>query len=377
MESSGSGSAEVRSPVSILSGMTFGELEEFVSPEPRFRAKQIFSWIASGATTFDEMANLPLALRKRLSKTCLTRPQTEVTRHDAKDGTLKFTVGFSDGGKIESVLLADSSRGADVRYTACISTQVGCPSGCVFCKTGTMGFIRNLTSAEIVEQFLLLETEAKAKAVAAGSGLEVREHPISNIVVMGMGEPFMNLPQLRRALEIIGDGRGLNFSKRRVTVSTCGIVPGIIDLADNGPGVRLAISLTTGDEDLRRRLMPITRAFSLDELKAAIRRFQDSGGGRVTLEAALLGGVNTREKDALGIAAFVEGLDATVNLIPWNPVKGLEFEGKAIKEPPLSEVEAFERRLKSLGLNVTRRFRRGRGIMGACGQLATATGVEG
>ena len=346
--------------VPVLSGMTQEALAELISPEPRFRAAQIFKWIASGVSSFDEMGNLPLSLRREFSARYLLRPKADATRHRGKDGTAKLAVRFADGDCIEAVLLANASADGAARHTACLSTQVGCPAGCVFCKTGTMGFARNLTSAEIVEQVLLLAAEAKGE----GQG-----SPVSNIVVMGMGEPLLNLDQLRGALAVITDDRGMNFSRRRITVSTCGVVRGIADLADNGPAVRLALSLTTADEGLRRRLMPFTAKHPLGEVKEVLRHFQGKGGGRVTLEAALLGGINTRVKDARDMAAFADGLDATVNLIPWNPVKGLEFEGKPLREPPPAEVEDFARRLKALGLNVTRRFRRGRGVMGACGQL--------
>jgi len=273
-----------------------------------------------------------------------------------------------------------------------------------------MGFLRNLTSAEIVEQFLLLAAEAACRGAisrgqppeepapewpapegpapegpapegqAESAARQTQAHegqakgaaqgrPISNIVVMGMGEPLLNLEQLRKALAVISDSRGLNFSRRRITISTCGIAEGIADLADNGPAARLALSLTTADEGLRRRLMPFTAARPLSEVKEALRRFQARGGGRITLEATLLGGINTRAQDAKAMAKFAEGLDAAVNLIPWNPVKGLEFEGAPLREPPAAEVEAFSRSLAALGLSATRRFRRGRGVMGACGQL--------
>jgi 23S rRNA (adenine2503-C2)-methyltransferase len=235
----------------------------------------------------------------------------------------------------------------------------------VFCKTGT-GFSRNLSSAEIVEQFLQLGRAAGENSVE----ISVPEScPVSNIVVMGMGEPLLNLPQLRRALEVITCKKGIGFSKRRITVSTCGIANGIEDLAANGPNVRLALSLTTADEELRLKLMPITKSQPLNKVKEALLGFQEKGGGRITLEAVLLGGVNTRVEDAKSIATFAKGLDAVINLIPWNPVKGLEFEGKALKPPSTAEVETYMSELEKLGLNVTRRFRRGRGIMGACGQL--------
>jgi 23S rRNA (adenine2503-C2)-methyltransferase len=346
--------------IPILSGMPLEELTEQISPLPRFRAAQIYQWIASGVSSFDEMGNLPLPLRKELAERFILRPQAAVQKHHSGDGTVKLTLRFDDGARIEAVLLTDNSG----RRTACLSTQAGCPAGCVFCKTGS-GFLRDLTSAEIVEQFLRLKALAGETAPTATPA----PLPIANIVVMGMGEPLLNLAELRRALAVITCAKGLNFSRRRITVSTCGITQGITDLADKGPAVRLALSLTTADENLRRRLMPITAQESLAKVKKALRHFQDSGGGRITLEAVLLGGINTRDEDAAGMAQFAKGLDAAVNLIPWNPVKGFAFEGKALREPSATEIESFTRRLKTLGLNVTRRYRRGRGVMGACGQL--------
>jgi len=353
-----------QSLVPTLSGIPLEELTNFLAPLPHYRAAQIFKWIAAGASSFDGMNNLPLQLRKELAGPYALRPHTVVQQQHSNDGTLKLTIQFADGARIESVLLADDSKQPTARYTgryrytACLSTQAGCPAGCVFCKTGA-AFLRNLSSAEMVEQFLLLRDAA--------------QDAIANIVVMGMGEPLLNLTELRRALAVISGKEGLNFSRRRITVSTCGIIEGIRDLADgladNGPAVRLALSLTTADEDLRRRLMPITKSQPLGKVKEALMSFQDQGGGRITLEAVLLGGINTRDEDAAAIAQFARGLDAAVNLIPWNPVKGLEFEGRPLKQPPLAEIESFTRRLKALGLNVTRRYRRGRGIMGACGQL--------
>jgi 23S rRNA (adenine2503-C2)-methyltransferase len=331
-------------------GIPLDELAEQLAPLPRFRAAQIFKWIASGVSSFDDMNNLPLELRKELAERYTLRTHVAVETHRGSDGTVKLTIQLSDGARIESVLLADGNK----RYTACLSTQAGCPAGCVFCKTGAQ-FLRNLNSGEIVEQFLLLR--------------DIADTPIANIVIMGMGEPLLNLAELRRALAVISDKKGMNFSRRRITVSTCGIVQGIADLADNGPGIRLALSLTTADEALRRRLMPITVNQPLGKVKEALRHFQDAGGGRITLEAVLLGGINTRGEDAASIAQFARGLDAAINLIPWNPVKGLSFESKPLQEPAPEEIEAFTRRLDALGLNVTRRYRRGRGVMGACGQL--------
>jgi 23S rRNA (adenine2503-C2)-methyltransferase len=346
-----------------LSGLPLDELTKLLQPLPRFRAAQIFKWIANGASNFEEMSNLPQTLRNELAEKFILRPLVTTERHYGGDGSVKLAMQFPDGVWVEAVLLSDSSG----RRTCCLSTQAGCPVGCVFCKTGT-GFSRDLSSAEIVEQFLLLEKAAsESSGEIPGGGSEARS--VSNIVVMGMGEPLLNLVELRRALDVIICKQGIGFSKRRITISTCGIAQGIVDLAAKGPTVRLALSLTTADEDLRRRLIPITASQPLNKVKEALRVFQDRGGGRVTLEAVLLGGVNTRPEDAQSIANFAEGLDAVVNLIPWNPVKGLEFEGKALRPPSTPEVETFTRNLEKLGLNVTRRFRRGRGVMGACGQL--------
>ncbi|MDR0494434.1 MAG: 23S rRNA (adenine(2503)-C(2))-methyltransferase RlmN [Treponema sp.] len=335
-----------------LCGIPPEELKERLSPLPGFRAAQICKWAASGVSSFSGMNNLPLQLREELAERYLLRPRAAVEKRRSADGTVKLVLQFEDGASIEAVLLTDSSR----RRTACLSTQAGCPAGCVFCKTGT-AFARNLDSAEIIEQFLQLRAIADEGAAL----------PIANIVVMGMGEPLLNLEELRRALAVITCKEGMNFSRRRITVSTCGIVPGIISLAGKGPAVRLALSLTTGDENLRKRLMPISQP--LRQVKEALRYFQDRGGGRVTLEAVLLCGINTRAEDAEGIARFAAGLDAVVNLIPWNPVKGLEFEGCSLREPDAEEVNLFKRRLETLGLKVTCRYRRGRGVSGACGQL--------
>jgi 23S rRNA (adenine2503-C2)-methyltransferase len=335
-----------------LCGLSPRELAALLSPLPRFRAAQIFKWIVRGVSSFEEMSDLPLALRRELGSRFTLRAGTVEGRY-GDDGAVKLRLGLADGAKIEAVLLADKKG----RRTACLSTQVGCPAGCVFCKTGSLGFTRNLSPAEIVEQFLFLRD-----AAADGDA-------ISNIVIMGMGEPLLNLAGLRKALAVITGKDGMCFSKRRVTVSTCGITDGIADIADNGPETRLALSLTTADEALRRRLMPIAGQYPLAGLKKALRYFQRKGGGRVTLEAVLLGGINTRREDAAAIAEFAAGLDAVVNLIPWNPVEGLALEGKALREPAAKEVEAFAVLLQARGLKVTRRFRRGRAVCGACGQL--------
>ncbi|MDR1586514.1 MAG: 23S rRNA (adenine(2503)-C(2))-methyltransferase RlmN [Treponema sp.] len=353
----------------VLSGLPSNELTLLLESLPSYRIRQIKEWIARGVSSFDEMTNLPLSMRRELAGRFLLRTGRIASRYRDPDGTLKLGIELSDGAKIEAVLLADEAG----RKTACLSTQAGCPAGCVFCKTGSLGFLRNLNSAEIVEQFLLLRNLCIQPSPAAPEGnTGASGRGISNIVVMGMGEPLLNITELRRALSVITDKQGPGVSARRITVSTCGIIPGIYDLADNGPAVRLALSLPSADEDLRRRLMPISASCPLGGLKKALAYFRQKGGGRITLEAALLSGINTRRVDAAALADFAKGLDVVINLIPWNPVPGLEFEGRPLSEPSGDELERFRKMIEAEGLKVTRRYRKGRGVMGACGQLGGA-----
>jgi 23S rRNA (adenine2503-C2)-methyltransferase len=345
-----------------LAGLTLKELEKELSFLPRFRSSQIHKWIMCGAVNFDQMTNLPKSVRNEL-KSCF-RVYSSVNENCYNDtGTKKIVLRLEDGEKIESVLLKDGKK----RLTACLSTQAGCPAGCVFCKTGSLGFSRNLNCGEIIEQFLFLKN------------LSVKPHEdkvesfdqtgIDNIVIMGMGEPLLNTVNLRKAVNVFTDPAGMNFSRRRITVSTCGICEGLSDIAKNGPYVRLALSLTTADEPLRQKLMPVTALNPLSKVKESLVLFQKNGGGRITLETPLLGGVNTRSKDAALTAVFAENLDTVVNIIPWNPVAGLEFQGKPLREPDKKETDNYAAMLKKHGLKVTMRLYKGRRVMGACGQL--------
>jgi 23S rRNA (adenine2503-C2)-methyltransferase len=340
----------------ILTALDEDELGELLVPLPSFRARQIFKWIYRDVASFDEMTDLPFSLREDLKQRFTLHGSVVKKTLSDRDGTIKLLVGFPDGACAEAVLLKDG-RG---RFTACLSVQAGCPVGCVFCKTGALGFLRNLEPCEITEQFLHLSREAPS--------------PIGNIVIMGMGEPLLNLGPLRKALGLIAGGKGLSL--RRVTVSTSGIPRGILDMAENGPKTELAFSLTTAREDLRRRLMPGIREFSLSETKDALAVYQKKTGRRVTIETVLLGGINTGSEDAGALRNFARGLFAVVNVIPWNPVEGLYFEGKPLREPSSSELESFIRQLESGGLKVTRRYRKGRGVSGACGQLGAAVTLK-
>ena len=327
------------------------------NPAARLRAQQIAAWLRRGAQSFAEMTDLPLAVREELAGRFRLYGTSVAARCPDSDGTVKLRIELQDGGAIEAVLL-DDGRG---RKTACLSTQAGCPVGCVFCKTGFLGFQRNLAAFEISEQFLYLEAEAKK----AGNG-------IGNIVVMGMGEPLYNLDALRSALEKITrlrDDSG-GFSSRRVTISTSGIAAGIRDMALRGPRAELAFSLNTAREELRRTLMPGARD-SLACVKEALLEFQHASGRRFTLETVLLRGINTGDDDVRALAEFARGMFTVVNVIPWNPVEGLFFQGNALAEPSPEETARFIRALQERGVKVTRRYRKGRDVHAACGQLGS------
>ena len=320
--------------------------------EKAFHGRQVFKWIGRGVFGFDKMTDLPLSLRSSLADCgipAITSSPDKLLRGD--DGTLKLRVRLKDGAAVEAVLLEDAAG----RRTACLSSQEGCPLACAFCKTGTLGFSRNLTAGEIAEQFLFLEKEGGA---------------LSNIVFMGMGEPLLNLEAVVKAIGILTAKEGRGLSSRRITVSTAGVCDGIYALAENGPSVRLAVSLTTADHDLRLKLMPVERANPLHELKKALAFFCKRTGKRVTLEAALLKGVNTSKKHAAQIAEFCDDLNANVNLIPWNAVEGLPFE-----RPPAQEVKRFEGFLAAFGVNAVVRYPRGGTVCGACGQLGSLAGL--
>ncbi|MBQ6781087.1 MAG: 23S rRNA (adenine(2503)-C(2))-methyltransferase RlmN [Treponema sp.] len=328
-----------------LTGLLPEEITERLNITPAFRGKQIFEWIGKGTDSFDQMTNLPAPLRAELAEKAVLRSTSVSKLLTDRDGTIKLQIALSDGLAVETVLLTDREG----RKTACVSCQVGCAMNCAFCQTGHLGFARNLTPAEIVEQFLHLEQHAGR---------------LDNIVFMGMGEPMMNLSAVRKAILLLTDKNGRALSARRITLSTSGVIKGIYDLADNGPLIRLAVSLTTADESLREKLMPVQKTNPLPELRAAIDYYAKKTGRRVTLEAALLHDTNTNDTSAQNMISFARGIDVNINLIPWNPVETLKFE-----EPTTTECKHFVTKLENAGLNVTLRTRRGREIGGACGQL--------
>jgi 23S rRNA (adenine2503-C2)-methyltransferase len=341
-----------------LSGLPFEELAAALHSLPPYRASQIFKWISRGVERFEQMTDLSKDLRSALEESYTIYSSKPQAWMGDTDGSEKLQLRLHDGLAVEAVLLSDGKE----RFTACLSTQAGCPAGCVFCKTGSLGFARNLEANEIVEQFLYL------------SG---KQH-ISNIVIMGMGEPLLNLDNLRKALQVLCDPRGCGISKRNITLSTCGIIDGIKDLADKGPDLRLALSLCSADEGSRRRLMPITNTNPLPALREALVYYQAKQRRRITLEIPLLGGINTRQEDADSLAAFISPerqahLSVLVNVIPWNPAPGLELEGKPLHSPGTDETARFKTMLEKRGIKTTLRRRKGRGVSGACGQLGVVT----
>ncbi len=332
--------------------MAPAELAGALSLSPAYRARQVFRHLARGALDFDSMTDLPVSERERLKALRPRIPSSEPAAElSDPDGSLKLQLRLADGAAVECVLLED----VEGRKTACLSSQVGCPMGCAFCKTGSLGYLRDLSAGEIMEQFHFLSA---------------RGGRISNVVFMGMGEPCANLGAVRSAIAILSGEIGMSL--RKITVSTSGLVPGILELAEKGPAVRLAVSLTVADDELRSRLMPVNRSWGLEALKDALLRYQDMTGERITLECAIMGGVNSSAESARKLVAWIGRLKVHVNVIPWNKVPGLSFE-----EPSREEVSAFVAVLESAGVVAARRMRRGRGVMGACGQLGDTLRVEG
>lgn len=314
--------------------------------EPPFRADQICSWLYERRVfAFEEMTNLSKDLRRKAAETFGPAiPTLSKVEMSKRDGTRKLLWTLHDGESVESVLLLQEDR-----KTACISTQVGCPLACSFCATGQAGFVRNLSCGEIVGQFLAMEKEQ-------GS-------PIDNLVFMGMGEPFLNLEAFMKAVKNLKDPKMRNLGARRMTVSTAGVVPGILELADSNLGIRLAVSVHAPDDALRDQLMPVNRRYPLSELFSAIRLFQEKTGDRVSIEYMLLDGVNDTPVHAASLAERLKNLKSFVNLIPWNATC------EVFRKPSRQRVEQFRQTLLSRGIEAEVRRERGEDIHAACGQL--------
>lgn len=339
-----------------LLDLTYPELSAMLRDwgQPAFRTNQLWEWIYRNlASDFQQMASLPRALRGRLDAETSISPHRELEAVRSRDGqTLKALLELTDGETVECVLMRYEHR-----RTACISTQVGCPIRCSFCATGQAGLRRNLTAGEIVAQ--ALHTARAAFPYTPSS-----ERPLTNIVYMGMGEPLLNFDATWRSIEILTDDGGFGLGARRVTVSTAGVVPGIIRLAHLPLQVRLAISLHAPNDELRNDLVPLNRRYPIAALMDALREYVSITGRRVTIEYALIDGVNDHRHLAAELADLFSGIPVHVNLIPVNPV-----QGSAHQPSPPFRVNGFAEALTGRGLPCTVRLRRGIDSDAGCGQL--------
>lgn len=340
---------EERSGLTDIKSLTLSELAEELTQrgEKAFRAKQIYQWMhVKCARSFDEMTNLSKELREDLKRRYhYTSLKAVRVQESAIDGTKKFLFGLSDGNVVESVWMK-YKHGNSV----CISSQVGCRMGCRFCASTLDGLERNLLASEMLDQIY---------AITVLTGERV-----SNVVVMGTGEPMDNYDNLLTFLRLLTDENGLHISQRNVTVSTCGIVPGIRKLAGEYMQITLALSLHATTDEKRKALMPIANRYSITELMDACAYYFEQTGRRITFEYSLVGGVNDTDEDAQELAALAAPLCCHINLIPVNPIKERDFV-QSDKE----RIQAFKNRLEKRGINVTIRREMGRDIDGACGQL--------
>lgn len=332
-----------------LRGMTLPELQRFLEPlgKAPYRARQIMGWLyRRPIRSFDEMTNLAKAFRRDLDRVATVGWLEVADRRQSADGTVKYAWGLHDGTRVESVLIPEPDR-----LTLCISTQVGCPLGCRFCATGQHGYVRNLTASEILSQIVQAQ-------------LDSPERKISNLVLMGMGEPLLNLDAVLRASDIAMVDEGLNFSHRRITLSTVGLLPQLDELGRRSE-INLAVSLHATTQQAREALMPVAaRKLPLDQLIEACRRFPLPHRKLITFEYILFGGINDDLGDARRLIRLLHGVRAKVNLIPFNPHPGSEFAA-----PGPDAVQAYRERLMKSHIHCAVRASRGTDIEAACGQL--------
>lgn len=309
-----------------------------------FRGRQIAEWLyKKGARDFSEMTNLPAPLREELAQASTISRSEIIDKSKAPDGTTKFLLGLSDGEAIESVLLPYQDR-----TSVCVSTQVGCPAGCLFCATALCGFVRNLSSGEIVDQVLTLQEKSPSR--------------ITHVVFMGMGEPLMNFDNVVKALHLLNDEVGIGM--RRMTVSTVGIPAAIRKLKELDLQITLAVSLHAPNDGLRAQLIPFSKDTPLSELIKACREYADFTKRRITFEYLLLAGVNDSSVHAAALGKLLHHTLCNVNLIPFNQAPGLPF-----RRPGRVAIETFRNILEEAGVEVTQRMERGHSIAAACGQL--------
>jgi len=348
--------AIVMSAPKEIRALPLSRLQEYVRDEldlPTFRARQIFSWVhGRGATSTEKMTDLSKELRARLAGQVTLAPLQVDAEATAEDGTRKLRLRCVDDALVETVLIPDEAR---AKITQCLSTQVGCGLGCRFCSTAGMGMIRNLGPGEIVDQVY------RARALLS------EDERVSNLVFMGMGEPMNNLDAVLTAVNILCEDLGQNFSPRRITISTAGVVPGIDRMGRSARNVGLAVSLNATTDEVRSRLMPVNRRWPLATLMEALRRYPLPRRRRVTFEYVLIRGVNDSLADARRIPRLLDRIPAKVNLIPYNPGPGQK--DKDLRRPHEDQVEAFAEALRDKNLNTHVRQSRGCDIAAACGQL--------
>ncbi|MEE1319544.1 MAG: 23S rRNA (adenine(2503)-C(2))-methyltransferase RlmN [Ruminococcus sp.] len=336
--------------------MTLSELENFITENgyPKFRAKQIQSWLSKSVTNFDEMKNIPTALKDFLkTSSYISVANIEKKLVSRYDKTVKYLFSFNDGECVESVVMSYKHG-----YSICISTQVGCKMGCAFCATGKSGFSRSLAPSEMLAQI-----------ESAQKDLEIR---ISNIVLMGMGEPLDNFDNVVRFLQLVSSDDGLNIGMRHITLSTCGIVPKIYELAKLHLGITLSVSLHAPNDEIRQKTMPIARKYSMEELLQACRDYFTTTGRRVSFEYSMISGVNDSDENARELAKRLAGMSCHVNLIPVNTVEGTGYIKSNIKRQ-----QSFIEILAEKNITATVRRTLGSDINASCGQLKRKHQDEG
>ena len=338
-----------------IRSMSLDALGELLSDlgQPKFRALQIFKWLQSGVESFDEMTNIPLNLRQQLEGISYIATVKALRRYVSKiDGTVKYVYELFDGELIESVLMKYEHG-----YTVCISTQVGCRMGCKFCASGIYGLTRNLTASEMLAQITYAQRDNNIR--------------VSNIVMMGMGEPLDNFDNSVKFLKLVSDDNGLNIGLRHISLSTSGVVTGIKKLAEYNMPITLSISLHAPNDEIRSSTMPVNKKWNINALLNACREYQKVTTRRISFEYALIEGVNDSDENAKELAARLKGIMCHVNLIPANPVKENTF-----KKPDRKAIIAFQKKLESYGITATIRRTLGADINASCGQLKKKTKEE-
>ena len=335
-----------------LLDLSFHKMEDFLTGlgEPPFRARQVWQWLWQKKTVSPaEMTNVTKALREKLEEVAVIRRPEVAKRLESRDGTVKYVLALNDGNAVETVLIPEKGY-----YTQCLSSQVGCAMACTFCRTGQMGLTRNLTPGEILGQILV----ARADIESRGFPFKLR-----NLVFMGMGEPLLNYNNLLQSLESLHHPQGLDFAARRITVSTVGIVPGLLEAGKSGL-CALAISLHAPTQELRAQIMPKAARLPLDELMRVLAQIPLKPRERLTFEYVLLGGVNDSPAEARELVRLMRRVRGKVNLIAFNPAPGLPYQA-----PDPAKVAAFQKIIWDQEITVTLRKSKGQDIFAACGQL--------